>query len=175
MKSRPDRYSGVAVTIHWLSAIAIFVLLGSGFGAAMAVDPVARIGLLRLHVPLAIIVLILTLGRLAWWALGNRKPAPIANAPAWQEAGASAVHLLLYVVLFVMLGSGIALLAASGAGAALLGGAGTLPDFTLFAPRIAHGLGALLLIALLAAHIGAALYHHLVRRDAIFRRMWYGR
>src|SRR5690606_26394217 len=107
MKSRPDRYGGVAVTIHWLSAIAIFVLLGSGFGAAMAVDPVARIGLLRLHVPLAIIVLILTIGRLAWWVLADRKPAPIANTPGWQEASASAVHLLLYVVLFVMLGSGI--------------------------------------------------------------------
>lgn len=167
MKSRPDRYGSVAVTIHWLSALAILVLLGSGFSAALTMDPVLKITLLRLHVPLAIAVLALTLARIFWWALADRKPAPMAAARA--------VHGLLYFALFVMLGSGIGLIVTSGAGVVLFGGAGTLPDFTLFPPRIAHGLGALLLAALLAAHIGAALYHHLVRRDAIFERMWYRR
>ena len=175
MKSRPDRYGSVAVTLHWLSAIAILTLLGSGFGAALTLDPALKLGLLRLHVPLAFSVLILTLARILWWVLADRKPAPIAGTPAWQEAAARAVHLLLYGALFVMFGSGIALLALSGGGVILLRGGGTLPDFTLFGPYIAHGLGAFLLVALLAAHVGVALYHHLVRRDAIFRRMWYGR
>lgn len=175
MKSRPDRYGSVAVTIHWLSALAILVLLGSGFSAALTMDPVLKITLLRLHVPLAIAVLALTLARIFWWALVDRKPAPMADTPARQEAAARAVHGLLYIALFVMLGSGIGLIVTSGAGVVLFGGAGTLPDFTLFPPRIAHGLGALLLLALLAAHIGAALYHHLVLRDAIFERMWYRR
>ncbi|MFC3703635.1 cytochrome b [Devosia honganensis] len=175
MKSRPDQYGSVAVTMHWLSAIAILVLLGSGFGAAMTIDPAIKIMLLQLHVPLAIIVLALTLARIAWWLLADRKPAPIAGTPAWQEALARFTHRLLYLVLVIMLASGIGLLAMSGAGSILLSGAGTLPDFTQFPPRMAHGLGAFALIALLAAHVGAALYHHLVRRDAIFRRMWYGR
>ena len=175
MKSRPDRYGSVAVTFHWLSAIAILVLIGSGFRAAMTVDPAAKLALLQLHVPLAITVLVLTLARIAWWLFADRKPKPIAGTPIWQEASARGVHLLLYVVLFLMIGSGIALMVASGAGNILFAGTGTLPDFAEYTPRAAHGIGALLLVALLAGHIGAALYHQLVRRDNIFKRIWYGR
>lgn len=175
MKSRSDRYGSIAVTLHWLSAIAIFVLVGSGFGAATTADPAAKVGLLQLHVPLAITVLVLTLARIAWWWFADRKPEPIAGTTMWQEASARGIHLLLYMALFLLFGSGIALLAMSGAGNVLLGGSGTLPDFTEFAPRTAHLVGALLIIALLAGHIGAALYHQIIRRDNIFQRIWYGR
>ena len=175
MKSRPDQYGSIAVTIHWLSALAILGLLFSGFVAARTLDPVLKMGLLRLHVPLAITVLVLTLGRIAWWLVADRKPGPIAGTPAWQEAGARAVHLLLYLVLIVMFGSGIALLAMSGAGPVIMAGVGTLPDFTNFPPRAGHGFGAFALALLLVAHVAAALYHQLVRRDNIFGRMWYRR
>lgn len=175
MKSRPDRYGSVAVTIHWLSALAILALIGSGFGAATSADPAAKLGLLQLHVPLAITVLVLTLARIAWWVFADRKPDPIAGTSRLQDVGARGVHLLLYGALFLLFGSGIGLLTMSGAGNVLVTGTGVLPDFTQFAPHAAHLAGALLLIVLLAAHVGAALYHQLVRRDNIFRRMWYGR
>lgn len=175
MKNRSDRYGSVAVTFHWLSALAILVLIGSGFGAAVTDDPATKLGLLQLHVPLAITVFVLTLARIAWRWFAGRKPEPIAGTPRWQDAGARSVHFLLYLVLFVMIGSGIGLLAMSGAGNVLFSGTGTLPDFTAFPPHAAHLLGALLLVGLLVAHVGAALYHQFVRRDGIFRRMWYGR
>jgi cytochrome b561 len=175
MRSRPDRYGSVAVTIHWLSALAILALIGSGFGAATTTDAAAKLGLLQLHVPLALIVLVLTLARITWWWLADRKPEPIAGSPKWQEASARGVHLLLYGALFLLFGSGIAMMAMSGAGNVLFTGAGVLPDFARLPPHTAHLLGALLLIALLVAHVGAALYHQLGRRDNIFRRIWYGR
>ncbi|KRW97483.1 MULTISPECIES: cytochrome b [Alphaproteobacteria] len=175
MKSRNDRYGGVAVTIHWLSAVAVFVAVGSGFAAAMAVDSADKARLLQLHVPMATAVLVLTVVRIAWWRLMDCKPGPVLGVPRWQERSARAVHALLYIILFLMLGSGIALLVVSGAGNALFGGYGTLPDFTQFAPRTAHGVGALLIVLLIAAHVGAALYHQFVRRDSILRRMWYAR
>jgi Cytochrome B561 len=174
MKSRPDRYGSVAVTIHWLSALAILVLIGSGFGAAATPDPAVKLGLLQLHVPLAITVLVLTMGRIAWW-FADRKPEPITGTPKWQEASAYGVHLLLYGALFLLFGSGIAMQAMSGAGNVLLTGTGVLPDFAEFAPHAAHLFGALLIVVLLATHVGAALYHQFVLRDSIFRRMWYGR
>jgi cytochrome b561 len=46
-KSGPDRYGTIAISIHWLSAILITALLGSGFGAANAVDAAAKAGALR--------------------------------------------------------------------------------------------------------------------------------
>ncbi|MFE3839481.1 cytochrome b [Pseudogemmobacter sonorensis] len=171
MKSTSDRYGAVAVTLHWLSAFGILALLATGFRAADAPDPAA---LLRLHVPLGIAVLALTVFRVVWWLALDRKPAPIANTLAGQERLARGVHLAFYIVLFGMFGSGIALMAMSGAGAVLFGG-GPLPDFSAYGPRAPHGIGAMLLIALLIAHVAAALYHALIRRDAIFRRMWYGK
>jgi cytochrome b561 len=38
-----------------------------------------------------------------------------------------------------------------------------------------HGLSWTLLLLLLLLHVGAALYHQFLRRDGIFRRMWFGR
>jgi cytochrome b561 len=34
-----------------------------------------------------------------------------------------------------------------------------------------HRLFAFLLVALIALHVGAALYHHFIRRDGVLRRM----
>jgi cytochrome b561 len=60
LKSRPDRYGAVAVSIHWLSAILILAPLGSGFQAANAMDAATKAGFLRFHIPVAITVLLLT-------------------------------------------------------------------------------------------------------------------
>jgi cytochrome b561 len=84
------------------------------------------------------------------------------------------VHLLLYVVIILMSTSGIATIIASGAMPALLSGQ-PLPDFSGLIPRTAHGIGSRLLLALLVAHIGAALYHQFIRRDRLLARMGVGR
>ena len=71
--------------------------------------------------------------------------------------------------------AGIAMIALSGAGYILFAGApGPLPEFELLPPRTAHGLAAWTLIALIAAHVGAALYHQLVRGDRLLGRMGLG-
>jgi cytochrome b561 len=63
----------------------------------------------------------------------------------------------------------------SGAAAAVFGEPGAaLPQLTDYPPRVPHGLGARLPIALLVLYAGAALYHHFIRRDWLLRRMWYG-
>ncbi len=75
-----------------------------------------------------------------------------------------------------MVPSGIGMLAPSGAAPIIFGGDGALlPDFSKYPPRLAHGIGARLLLALLALHASAALYHHFVRRDGLLRRMWFSR
>ena len=62
----------------------------------------------------------------------------------------------------------------SGAGAILFGGAeGQLPDFWDYKPRIPHGIGARLMVALFFFHAGAAVYHHFVKSDGLLSRMWF--
>ena len=174
LKSQPDRYGAVAVTIHWASAIMILALMATGMMAEGA-DAAAKAGILRIHVPLGLAIAALTLFRIVWWVFFDRKPLPVPGAVSWQEKIARAVYGLFYLVIFGMAGSGIVLMATSGAGDILFGGSdAALPNFFDYGARIPHGIGAKLMLALLAAHVGAALYHHFIRRDGIFARMWYG-
>lgn len=175
-KSTDDRYGAVAIAIHWTTAVAIVGILASGFQAADAMEAADRLVLLRIHATLGIFVVLLTLMRIGWWWLGDAKPADAAGTPRWQARAAHIVHGLLYVIILGMGASGIGMLALSGAGATLFAGATTpLPDFTTYLPRAPHGLGSRLLIALLAFHTAAALYHHFVMRDGLLGRMGLGR
>jgi cytochrome b561 len=172
--SSPVRYGSVAIAIHWIVAATIVLLFATGLAAAGQADPAAKIALLRAHIPLGVGVLLLTLLRLAWWMVADRnRPASPVGQSAWQKATARTVHLLLYVVVVATAASGIATIVLSGALPAIVG-SGALPDLTTVLPRSAHGALTRLLLALLALHIGAALYHQFIRRDRIMARMGIG-
>ena len=85
------------------------------------------------------------------------------------------MHIFFYIVILGMIASGIGMVALSGAGPVIFGEEGTLPDFWKYPPRIPHGIGARLLLALLVLHTGAALYHQFVRRDSLLGRIWFSR
>lgn len=173
-KSDGHRYGAVATAMHWVTAAAIFGLLGSGLMLEEAA-PAAKTQLLRVHAAVGILVFVLTLLRLSWWAFADRRPEEPAGQPRWQALAARTVHRLFYAVTLLMGASGIAMLALSGAASILfLGGAGALPDFNLYPPRIPHGLGAWAMMGLIAVHVGAALYHQFVRRDRLLERMGIG-
>lgn len=175
MKSTSAKYGTVAITIHWLSALLILAQLGSGFRAASMIDSAAKEEILKFHAALGIVILVLTIARLLWWKFADRKPDPVAGDPAWQMLAAKAVHVLFYIVILGMVASGIGLMVVSGAGAILSGETDAmLPDFGNYAPRIPHGMGARLMVGLFVFHAGAAIYHHLVKKDGLLARMWYG-
>ena len=171
LMSTTERFGGIAIAFHWLSAALILALIGSGFCAAGTVDPAAKVAILRIHALLGVAILSLTLGRIAWWWV-DRRPAPIAPMSRMQQRAARVVHLLLYILTIGMAATGIGTLVLSGAGAHLFGSAtGALPDFWQYQPRIEHAIGARLLIGLCVIHVGAALYHQLVKRDRLIRRL----
>lgn len=175
-KSTQTRYGVVPIAIHWITALALLGLLLSGFRAADMMDDAAKTGILRIHTAVGVSVLALTLARILWWIAVDRKPPYPASLPRWQRVASSAVHGLLYLAILLMAGSGVAMMALSGAADIVWGGnAGPLPDFTRYPPRAGHGFGATLLIALSLAHIAAALYHQFVLRDRLLARMGPGR
>lgn len=174
-KSTPRKYGSVVIAIHWLSAAAILALFALGIAAANAPDSATAAGLLRFHVPLGLLALALTLLRIVWWIVFDRRPAPPVGTPPWQWSVERVVRVLLYVLILVMGASGIATVALSGAARVLFFGApGPLPDFWRFPPMNAHFIGAIALIALAGLHIVAALYHHFWRRDRLLGRMGIG-
>lgn len=175
-KSSSDRYGRVAILFHWGSAALVIGLMLAGNRAADTTDLDAKAALLRLHAPIGAALLVLTLLRIGWWVLADKKPEDPVGLPPLQAKAAKAVHGLLYVAVLGLAGSGIALMTLSGAGEILFGGApGPLPDFWDFAPRYGHAAMAWLMTALLVAHVGAALYHQVVRKDRLLARMGIGK
>jgi cytochrome b561 len=176
LKSTSDHYGTVAVSIHWSSVVLILILMASGFGAANVVDPVAKSAILRIHVPIAVGVLALMILRIVWWWGFDRKPTAVAGSPRWQQRIAQVVHVLFYIIILGMILSGLGMMALSGAAPLIFGGEGALlPNFWKYPPRLPHGIGAQLLLTLVVLHVGAALYHHFVRRDGLLWRMWFSR
>lgn len=175
-KSGTDRYGAIVIAIHWLSAGAILTLFALGISAANTGNPAVQAGSLRVHVPLGILVALLTILRLVWW-LFDRRPAPLAGMPRWQVSTERVVRVLLYALILLMAASGIAVMLLSGAGAVLFFGAPKpLPNFFWrFPPMNAHFAAAIALLALAALHVAAALYHHFYRRDRLLARMGLGR
>ena len=176
LKSTADRYGAVAISIHWVSVVLILVLIASGLRAAGTSEAAAKAAILRLHIPIAIAVLTVTVFRIIWWLGFDRKPSPVPGSPRWQERSAQVVHILFYIVILGMIVTGVGMMELSGAAPLIFGGdTRSLPDFWRYPPRLPHAIGARLLLALLALHMGAALYHHFVRRDGLIWRMWFAR
>lgn len=174
LKSSSDRYGTVAIIVHWTSALLIAGMLASGFKAAGSIDSASKLGVLRVHVVVGVLVLLLTVFRMAWWLLADRKPRSVSGERL-PNIAAKAVHALFYVVIIGMAASGVGMLALSGAATSIFGsGSAALPDFWNYAPRVPHGIGARALIVLLVLHVGGALYHHVIRGDRIFARMGIG-
>lgn len=173
LKSSTTRYGSVAIAIHWLTAIIILMLFATGLLAAGQADPDAKLALVRFHVPLGTAVLVLTLLRIVWWWLADRRPSLPADQPQWQQLTAKAVHIALYLVILLLASSGIATLVLSGALPAIIAGT-ALPDLETVLPRLVHGAASKLMLGLLALHVGAALYHQFIRRDHLLARMGVG-
>ncbi len=175
LKSSVDRYGVVAIAVHWVTAAVVLGLLVAGTMAAITDDDTTRAAILRVHAPLGILIVLLTVFRIVWWAVFDRKPPPPADAGPAQRLGLKTVHALFYVAIIVMGASGIGMMVLSGAGEILFGGKpGPLPDFTRFPPFYGHAIGAVLLVTLLVGHVGAALWHQLVKRDHLLARMGVG-
>lgn len=168
MTGKPDHYGRVAVGLHWAIAALIALALASGFAAENIADGRAA---LRVHVVAGALAGLLTLARVAWWWFADTRPAP--NTQGLTDTLAKLVHILLIVVPLGMAASGVGMMVLSGAGAQLIAGdPSALPEFERLPPRMPHGLGARLLVALIVGHVAAALYHHMLLGDGLLRRMW---
>ncbi len=172
-KSTSTQYGRVAVIIHWSSALAVILAFAAGFVVANVAPPAQQGPILVAHITLGLIVFALTLLRIVWWVVADKRPAPVGGQPRWQELISRIVHFGLYALLILMGTSGIVTIVLSGALPTILSG-GTVPDLSQLIPRVAHGIMSKVLLALFLLHVGAALYHQLIRRDHLLARMGVG-
>ena len=175
IKNLADRWGGVSITLHWLTALMILGLVVVGFAMQELANSPTKIQVYGLHKSIGLTVLALTVLRLLWRLFAG-VPQPAPGTPRWQLWASNATHGALYVILLAMPLSGWLYNSASGF---------PLKWFGLFAlPRLsgydadvkAFALGAhstlfLALAAIVALHAAAALKHHYFDRDRTLVRM----
>lgn len=163
--------------LHWLMALAIFTMLFVGAGMVSSVAN--RDWLYDLHKPLGIAILVLALLRLAV-RLSTRTPPLPGDMPLFMQLVAKFSHLLLYGLMLAMPLVGWLMLSAGGY-PVTLGGGIELPALvaksnSLYALlRPLHSLLAYSLLLLVLGHMAAALFHGLIRRDAVLSSIGFGK
>lgn len=160
--------------LHWLMAILILTILFVGIGMVTTVSSKHQ-WLLAIHRPLGVTLFLLVIVRLCV-RLRFKPPTLPTGVPAWQKFAARASHWLLYGMMLAMPLVGWAMLSAGGY-PVMLGSAWHLPPILsangeLFAwLRVTHRYLAYLLALTILGHLGAAMYHALIRRDGVFQSM----
>jgi cytochrome b561 len=170
-----DRYTDVAIALHWLLALALLASFGVGlYMADLPLSP-TRVRLFNWHKWAGISIMVLSAFRLGWRWLHHPPAAPASMSP-WQKRLAEAMHQLLYLMFFVVPIAGWAYSSAAGF-AVVWFGLIPLPDFVPVDKALAHFLQVLHsvlaygLAALAAMHVAAALQHHYIERDSLLLRM----
>jgi cytochrome b561 len=189
---KTQRYTGVAMALHWAIAFLIIFAVGLNWawdGGAIPDEKVRYA--INWHKSIGILVLGLAIMRLLW-RITHRPPALPTSFQKWEIRLSSLTHILLYAVMFAMPLSGWIMDSAWKDAAT-----NPMPLFGsgLIWPRIGfimdmdpaskeaihdafgamHGLAAKLLYLLFALHVGGALKHQWLDRQPELQRMWPGR
>jgi cytochrome b561 len=137
-------------------------------------DPM-KIEALRSHMGGGLFIFALMLVRLLV-RIRSRHPAPAMTGNPRLDRIAWLSHRMLYAAVFGMAISGIVMAVETGLFATVFDGQGRLPpDFWAFPIRAVHYAFSRLLMAGIALHVLAALYHALALKDGLLRRMAFGR
>jgi cytochrome b561 len=172
-----DRYYPALVVLHWI--LGLLILLGLFMGTFSLErlpnsDP-SKLDSLMGHMINGAVIGCLMVVRLIIRAR-TRRPAPAATGMAWADAVGPGTPRARYALGLAMVASGVALGVSADRPALVFGGSDQpLPaTFDGSWMRVLHAVAAKLLMALIVLHVAAALWHHVVRRDGLLRRMGIG-
>jgi len=179
IKNTGSSYGNVAKAFHWIMFLLLVgvVIIGYYMYGLPAETPEQRgykFGLYGWHKSFGILVLLLVVLRLGW-RIFNPPPKMPGSLSKIEACSAHAMHIMLYIVMFVQPLSGWLM--------SSLGGH-SVKFFGLEIPALAgkdkamqgiihevHEITAIVLIVLFVVHVAAALFHHYVRKDDVLRRM----
>jgi cytochrome b561 len=172
-----SRYHPALVVLHWVMALLITAALALGALVMVKIpntDPM-KFEALGSHMAGGMAILVLMLIRLVI-RTRSAHPAPASAGHPLLDRLAWASHRLFYGTVAAMAISGIIMALQTGLFDSVFFGEGKLPaDFWAYPIRGVHYVVSRILMALIAVHIVAALYHALVLRDGLLKRMFFGR
>ncbi len=170
-----ESWSATAKLFHWLMALLIFAQITLGLLAVSWRLSPAKLNLFVWHKSTGMLILALLVLRLLW-RLSHKAPELPWEMPLWERAGAQLSHFLLYVLMIALPLTGWVISSASNVPFRIFW---AIPLPAIVAPdkgladlfATIHAWLVTLLALVLVAHVGAALRHHYVRKDAVLTRM----
>ena len=172
MPAQP-RFPAVSRVLHWTMAVMVLTMLC--IGVAMVVSLGDYHTLVSIHRPLGIAILILVVVRFVNRLINPPPPLPATMSRA-ERLAATASELAMYGLMLVLPLVGWGMLSAARY-PIVLHGSVHLPfilphNAVLYAVlRKAHTILAYLFFLTFMAHVGAILFHTLIVRDGMLRRM----
>lgn len=171
-------YARTARVLHWVTAIIVIGIVPAGIYMANASPGPTQDLLFNLHRSFGVLLLPIVLVRLAYRVGHAPPPLPPDIAPL-QRTAAQAVHWALYALLIVQPIVGWIATSAYRAPIRVFWLFELPPIWPVDRPFseqmfFVHRVLGFAIAILALIHIGAALYHHFVRRDAVLMRMLRG-
>lgn len=179
LRNGDQGFGAITIALHWAIAALILGLMLIGFVMRrMEIDPVLQFSLYQWHKSFGFTALGLAILRTGWW-LVERSPQSLASLSAVEHDAARFTHLMLIALSLLVPLAGWAVASASTLDIpSFYFNLVVIPDLPLPKSEVseafwafAHAMLAYVLLAIVAIHTAAALYHHIVRRDAVLRRM----
>lgn len=161
-------YGWLTKLLHWAIALIVIGMVGTMLYAEELPDGEFKFYLYGIHKACGLAVLALVTFRILWHQL-SPTPTPYGE-DGIQRRAAKLVHRLWYLVLFVMPITGVIMSHYSGRkidffGLFTIPGAESKVEWFAHLGHDIHMVVANLIYVLFAAHVGAALYHHIVCKD----------
>lgn len=174
----PATYSTGARHFHWWTVLLVAIQVPLGIymvGYGERTNFAAPTGqMYDSHKLIGMLILLLVLTRLAYRML-HGAPGDEPTLEPWQRIVSHATHWAIYALLLFVPFTGWLATSAYG----------PFQPFGISLPRIMadnqalaeriygiHKGAAVLLVLLVAMHVGAALFHYVIRKDGVLNRMW---
>jgi cytochrome b561 len=173
MSTEPTQFTPLSRLLHWLLAALVLTMLCSG--VAMMASLADYHTLVTIHRPLGIAIFLLVVVRFANRLVSRVPPFPATMSRA-ERLAATVSEYTMYGLMFILPLVGWGMLSAARDPIVLSGPLHLPPilphDIVLYSVlRKAHTILSYLFILLFLAHLGWILFHTLVVRDGILRRM----
>ena len=200
MITSKEKYTKVAIFLHWLIAIAIFFMFYLGWfmealpkegGKSLSYDlfdwgiytweltkeTSPRSFYFNLHKSIGLTIFTLIIFRIIW-RLINRPPNLLETMKPWEKKLANAAHYGLYLLMFLIPLSGMIMSIGSKYGIKWFGikiisGIDNSRLREVFYEF--HLIFGILFLSILFFHISGALKHAIIDKDGTLRRMWFSK
>ncbi|MDX8381270.1 MAG: cytochrome b [Ghiorsea sp.] len=168
-------YGVIAKGFHWLLFLMFTISVVMGNFLASMPKGADKLEAAGMHKSFGLIILTLVIMRLAWRLINTTPKHPDGTSPV-QKILADIMHWGLYVLMLAQPITGILMTQTFGYPASLFG----IVDFPALIEknlelaklfRAAHGFIWIILVVAVFGHVGAALYHHFIKKDGILNRM----